>query len=44
MVLITFLLHLQIFLLEQEAENDGESGSAEDEGPQTDHQRHGKAG
>lgn len=29
---------------EQEAENDGESGSAEDEGPQADHQRHGEAG
>lgn len=29
---------------EQEAENDGESGGAEDEGPQADHQRHGEAG
>ncbi len=33
-----------MLLLEQEAENDGESSSAEDEGPQTDHQRHGEAG
>lgn len=31
-------------LLEQEAENDGESSGAEDEGSQTDHQRHGKVG
>lgn len=29
---------------EQETENDGESSGAKDEGPQTDHQRHGEAG
>lgn len=32
------------FLLEQEAKNDGEGSSAEDEGSQADHQRHGEAG
>lgn len=31
-------------IVEQEAENDGESSSAEDERPQTDHQRYGKIG
>lgn len=31
-------------LSEQEAEDDGESSSAEDEGSQADHQRHGEAG
>lgn len=29
---------------EQEAEDDGENSCTEDEGPQTDHQRHGEAG
>lgn len=38
------LLDLYNILVEQEAENDGESGGAEDEGPQADHQRHGEAG
>lgn len=42
-VLITFCF-ICLLLLEQEAEDDGESGGAEDEGPQTDHQRHGEAG
>lgn len=43
-VLVTFFFALWMFSLEQEAEDDGESSGSEDEGPQTDHQRHGEAG